>query len=787
MLLTSRARYWKDYDRAPDEGIPEQKLLDDVVKNLAPRYQEWIDQVCSNPKTPQWVHPLLALGATKMADLTIRCLMKAWLTPNIFGYKFAELHRPPTAQVLSNLISQEVVNIVAFEQAKELNKDDWMRQSKFIKNWTPKRCAAFARKVDAIPRMTLKQRQDFGHHMIRIAEQSEVIVTHRKREKTKKGYRNYLFVELKEDILKELHDQHYLMEMSSLLYRPMVVPPVDHTMSHSGGHLIPWTRKPVVQKYRSNLYEDEKLHQFNSEPSQLVLDGVNVLQKTEWSINDRVYRVMKTLFENNSMLCNLPAYEFEEFLFNDKYPVEGSKLEQAVWCQRREESWSNWYKQEQSRGRMLVRLKIVERISSWEFFYMPYTLDFRGRTYSICELLSPQSSDFDRGLIMFASTVEQTDSGILDQKIYLANLFGQDKLSFEERIQWVDEHWDIFEQISNDPHSNYFWIDDSPKKNKSFQRLATILDATRKDGLTQVPVHIDGKCNGSQHWSALMKDPTIAELTNVSPSKKPQDLYQYVADKTTNYCHLHQKDNDYYREFIDYWGEIDRSVTKRSTMCDSYGLTFYGIQKYTRMEGHVDWIEAERRGGAIVELARAIQAGLNESLSVPNKGKEYLKTIASEACENNKQLVWWTPSGFKVVHVYNEIGSRRSLAKLFNSKELQFFFRSNTIDSRAVKQAISPNFIHSLDAAHMFLTIDKLLLHGIIQLSMIHDSYGCHAPHVGLMRKTIQEEFCNMHSENLLEKFRDDTQSLIGKQLPDPPECGDLDIELVLQSEYFFS
>lgn len=787
MFLTSRTRYWKEYNRAPDEGIPEQKVLDFVVEELSPLYQEWIDLVCSNTKTPSWVYPLLVIGADKMADVTIRSLMRIWLTPSLFGYRYADLNKPPTAQALANQIASDVLNIIGFERAKEEYKDDWKAQSKFIKNWTAKRCIAFAKKVYAIPKMTLKQRQDFGHHMIRIAEQSAVIVSHKKRERTKKGYRNYLYVELSEDILKDLHKQHYLLELTSLLYRPMITPPVDHTLNYSGGHLLPEIRKPVVQKYKSNLYVEDVLQE-GSEPSQLVLDGLNGMQKTEWCINERVYTTMDTLFINNTLLANLPAYSFDEFVFTAEFPVDGTKVEQAQWCQHKEESWGAWYKQEQARGRMLVRMDLVKKLLKWGFFYMPYTLDFRGRAYSVCELLSPQSSDVDRGLLQFGSPMKQTPEGLYAMKVYLANLFGEDKCSLDDRVAWVDDRMDIWERIQEDPHSDYFWVDDAKKKNKSFQRLSVILDITRKDKMTQVPCHIDGKCNGSQHWSALLLDKTIAGLSNVSPSDIPQDLYQYVADKTSAYIEHHKDDNDLLLMFSDHWNQtIDRAILKRPTMCDSYGLTFYGIQKYVKIEGHVDWVPKERRGGAVVELSRAIQAGLNETLKSPNEGKEYLKEIAGEAADNNKQLVWTTPSGFKVVHTYNVLGSRRSLAKLFNHKELKFYFKSKDVDIRAVSQAIAPNYIHSLDAAHMFLTIFRLLCEEFTHLSMIHDSYGCYAPLVGRMRTIIREEFIKMHSENLLEKFQGEIQNLIGKVLPDPPKRGLLDINLVRFSDYFFS
>lgn len=75
-------------------------------------------------------------------------------------------------------------------------------------------------------------------------------------------------------------------------------------------------------------------------------------------------------------------------------------------------------------------------------------------------------------------------------------------------------------------------------------------------------------------------------------------------------------------------GALRGAVTKRPTMCDSYGLTFYGIQKYVKLEGHVDWVDKEKQGGAITELARAIKNGLETSLILPNEERNILKLSA---------------------------------------------------------------------------------------------------------------------------------------------------------------
>ena len=60
-----------------------------------------------------------------------------------------------------------------------------------------------------------------------------------------------------------------------------------------------------------------------------------------------------------------------------------------------------------------------------------------------------------------------------------------------------------------------------------------MFELCRTDGMTQLAPQMDGACNGSQHWAAIMGDEVIGSLTNVLPEEKPQDLYQFIADKTT--------------------------------------------------------------------------------------------------------------------------------------------------------------------------------------------------------------------------------------------------------------
>ena len=796
MLAISDRKYWQEYDVAPDEGYPEQSLLDTCVINLTPLFQEWIDYSAKNTKTPAWALPLFGVGAGKMADITVRCLILEWFNSSMWDKKTEfESVALPTAQHIAHAIADMVINIVSYQQTKQFFREDWLKQSHYQKNWSPKRCKAFVEKMGGLNKtsFTRKNREDFGHHMLRIVEKSNVIVLSNNRRHTGKRWCDRVVVSFTDAVLQELNKRHTdMISMAALLYRPMLVPPVPHTTTSSGGNLLAYVRKPVVQRFKDIMW-DEKVIQKGSTPSDMVIDGLNAMMHTEWTVNPRVYEVMNTLFRNNTRACNLPAYEFAAFDYSMPYPKDGTKEEKAIWCGHKQDSYSSWYKEERARGRMLVRLKLAKDMLRHGFFYQLYTCDFRGRANASCDLLSPQSSDFDRGLVCFANDAKQTNSGIYWLKVHLANLFDHDKDTFTNRIKWVDDNIEMFKRINEDPYANLsLWMSDKKKKNPSFQRLAAIFDLLRTDGLTSVPVQMDGSCNGVQHWAALMKADELADMVNLTTTPVPQDLYQYVADLVTELM-IEDQENDtksgiWAKQFLTQWNNyIHRNVVKRAVMTDPYGVTLFGIRRYCKSEGHLDWVTKDKIAGAVMELASFIDKALKGTLVEPNKGKVWLKVASDMSSELSKNMEWTTPCGFHVVHQYYEIISRRSVTKLFNMKELYFGYPDrDSIDPRQVNLAISPNYIHSLDASHMWCTMRRMSLVGISSFSMVHDSYGCHAPYVSLMREFTKEEFHSMHKLPLLEMLRKELESILKVPLPEIPQQGEFNINKVLEAEYLF-
>ena len=110
-------------------------------------------------------------------------------------------------------------------------------------------------------------------------------------------------------------------------------------------------------------------------------------------------------------------------------------------------------------------------------------------------------------------------------------------------------------------------------------------------------------------------------------------------------------------------------------------------------------------------------------------------------------------------------------------------------DNKAFMSGISPNYIHSNDASHMFLSIGRCQEMGINSIGAVHDSFSTHPCDVPVLIDCQKETFIEMYSDpdylsnmryNLLSQSIDE----FDKDIPEP---GNLDLTGVLESDYFFA
>ncbi len=171
---------------------------------------------------------------------------------------------------------------------------------------------------------------------------------------------------------------------------------------------------------------------------------------------------------------------------------------------------------------------------------------------------------------------------------------------------------------------------------------------------------------------------------------------------------------------------------------------------------------------------------------------DWLKSSAKVAAKGDMPVSWTTPAGFPVLQEYREtIGTRVETHIGGRSVRITTNLEGTKLDSRRQALGISPNFIHSCDAAHLLLTVCTALENGIADFAMIHDSYGTHAADTDVLAASLRAAFNDQYTREVLTDFRNELAAQlpaeVAVELPELPPCGDLDLSLVEKSLYFFA
>jgi len=87
--------------------------------------------------------------------------------------------------------------------------------------------------------------------------------------------------------------------------------------------------------------------------------------------------------------------------------------------------------------------------------------------------------------------------------------------------------------------------------------------------------------------------------------------------------------------------------------------------------------------------------------------------------------------------------------------EMQYRQRTYHLNYKEMETALPPNFVHSLDASHLMMTVLKCKKAGIDSFGMVHDSYASHAANIPLMLKLLKEAFVELHKRDVLAEFSD--------------------------------
>ncbi|RMX70052.1 hypothetical protein KXD40_006709 [Peronospora effusa] len=478
----------------------------------------------------------------------------------------------------------------------------------------------------------------------------------------------------------------------------------------------------------------------------------------------------------------------------------------------------------------LYKLQAAEEFKDEPELYYPYNMDFRGRVYPIPPNLNHLGSDLSRSLLIFRDRKPLGENGLRWLKIHLANVFGVNKCSFDERVEFADAHMDRAVASAREPlgEGDCAWWKgaDYPflALGVCFELKRAIESPDPTKYMSNIPIHQDGSCNGLQHYAALGRDERGGAQVNLVPAPRPSDVYMGVATQvltkvehdaaldvpsveevnamleTASGTHktellklLRQAHRKKCAQFLD--GIITRKVVKQTVMTSVYGVTYIGARKQISARLHETFLTKGHIMDEVLEnniyhaacyCAELTMGSVGDLFTSARGIMGWLAKCAALAGESGQPMSWITPLGLPVVQPYRSKSTKQVRTKVQHVLMVENEGRQVSIGRQ--KSAFPPNFVHSLDSTHMMLTARRCLEGDKIVFAAVHDSYWTHACSVDIMNRRLREEFVNLYEQPILEDLLTELRLRFpDMKFEDVPRLGDLDLRSVLDSPYFFN
>ena len=599
---------------------------------------------------------------------------------------------------------------------------------------------------------------------------------------------------------------------------PTIIPPKPWTTYDDGGYYGELQSISTLLRFHDQrtVFGKKYLKKLGQMELTGVRKAINSIQATPWKINKKVLAVMQDVMELGGGRAGIPYInEAPKPMVLPNAPTEEQLKEYR-------KVMVGYYKDETRRKSLALRalgnINLAKEYAKYDKIYFPCNMDFRGRVYPIPNF-SFQGDDLNKGLILFADAPACEDMEDINWlAVHGANLAGVDKVSYDDRIQWIkDNELEILASADN-PLANTFWMN----QDEPCQFLAFCFEwqawkqwetehGSPKGFVSGIPVAFDGTCSGLQHFSAILRDPVGGAAVNLLPSDKPNDIYGVVAEKVnvaigedlrsgTLDDVVETKIKFGTKTLAQLWSMygVTRKVTKRSVMTLAYGSKEYGfrdqlfediIKKDMQEQKDASVFTEENCWQASAYMAKLIWNAVRTTVVAAVDGMKWLQDCAKLVTKKGQVVTWTTPMGLPVQQSYMECVSTQVRLRCAG-KNIRLYGLNVTgnIDKRAQAQGVAPNFIHSMDASHLQLTVCNAVDAGINHFAMIHDSYGAPVAQAKTMYKAVRQSFIEMYTEqDVLENFKNDMELLSDSKLPSIPAKGTLNLTDILDSRYIFS
>ena len=612
---------------------------------------------------------------------------------------------------------------------------------------------------------------------------------------------NYLI--LKEEVQKKVDDNSFNCSVLTPYYKAMIVPPKNYTTAFNGGFQNEYlTKQPLIKTH-----DYEYLHLLDDKELKDFYDSVNHLQSVAFKIDKDMFNIFKDIWDKNLRLGKFP--DRESLLDARKKPkgiYRDPKVDEILELRiKYKRDLNRVYNDEIARKskvlNTLVAMELAVEYLEFERIYFAIFADKRGRLYCMGTTVTYQTDQKIKSLISFANSERLGEKGKYWLWVHAANTWGNDKISFDNRYKFTDEKLDEFISYADAPLDNKGW--NYADKPMEFLKTCFHLKQAKIQGLDyecNLPVSMDATCSGLQVLSILMRDEQTARKVNVLPSEVPQDIYRAVAERVKAKAELLAGEGSPEANRWLQFG-ITRKIVKRNVMTYVYSLKPYGARQQI-FDEYKKIIEFDPDKKVLADdgfsdcrwLAKIVWEKMEEEIDLEAQLMKWFQDCAKLFAKANLKMKWKTPMGFPVEMDYRYDVPFRVKTAIAGSLVYTTYRREiNRKDSRRYSSSVSPNIVHSLDGAlnqavALYCKNDELPIENLL---MVHDSFGTTPNRIEQLNKIIRKAAIDLFKDDYLDVLYKDWEAQLPtkykSRLTPPPARGNLDINEIANSSYFFS
>jgi len=492
-------------------------------------------------------------------------------------------------------------------------------------------------------------------------------------------------------------------------FGPCVIKPKDWTTPIDGGFYTPELfNVPLIKTSNINYFEDMQHYPMPEEYA-----AVNTLQGSKFQINQPILEFMQECWESGLPWGGLVSREdatLPPFPFSPdkdtKNLNEADALKFKDWKKAATRVYQFNARSTSKRLATIRTLQVAEKYKDFDEFFFVYQNDFRFRKYVTSAFLNPQGSDPSKSLLQFSKGRRLGERGAFWLAVQGANTYGEDKITLQQRYDWVKENTPWIIKCAEDPMVYKEWCD----ADKPWQFLAFCFEWQGQSILgenfeSKLPIALDGCNNGIQHLSALVRDIRGGQATNLMPSALPNDIYQEVADACVK--ELEKRDDPMATKWLEFG--VTRKCCKRPVMVVPYGGRLFSCRGYIEEyihdvleDGSPDLFDG-KHFEASNYLARILWDAISEVVVSARVVMDWVQKVSSTVTKQGFPLAWQTPTGAYVSQNYEAFNTKRVTTHI-DGVLIKPSVRETIegkLDRRRSVNGSSPNFIHSLDASAM--------------------------------------------------------------------------------------